>query len=103
MTKDVFAIFCSNVEVERLFNLARDVITYKRKRLNFQTIEIVMMIKYNLNNEKLNDSLSSSNEFFADELSSNASRALSLVLIENDTSSEQINENFQANDIALIE
>jgi hypothetical protein len=61
------------------------------------------MIKYNLNNEKLNDSLSSPNEFFVDEFSSNASRALSFVLIENDASSEQINENFQANDTALIE
>jgi hypothetical protein len=61
------------------------------------------MIKYNLNHEKSNDSLSSSNEFFADELSSNAFRALSLVLIENDASSKQINENSQANDTALIE
>jgi hypothetical protein len=61
------------------------------------------MIKYNLNHEESNDSLSSSNEFFADELSSNASRALSLVLIENDASSEQINENSQASDTALIE
>ncbi len=103
MTKDVLAIFCSNVEVKRLFNFARNVIIYKRKRLNFQTIEIVMMIKYNLNHEKSNDSLSSSNEFFADELSSNAFRALSLVLIENDASSKQINENSQANDTALIE
>ncbi len=60
------------------------------------------MIKYKLNNKKLNDSLSSSNEFFVDELSSNAFRALSFVLIENDVSSEQINENFQANNIALI-
>ncbi len=103
MTKNVLAIFCSNVEIKRFFNFARNVIIYKRKRLNFQTIEIVMMIKYNLNNEKLNDSLSSPNEFFVDEFSSNASRALSFVLIENDASSEQINENFQANDTALIE
>ncbi len=61
------------------------------------------MIKYNLNSEELNDFLSSSNKFLTDELSSNAFRALSLVLIENDASSEQINENFQANDTALIE
>ncbi len=61
------------------------------------------MIKYNLNHEESNDSLSSSNEFFADELSSNASRALSLVLIENDASSKQINENSHASDTALIE
>jgi hypothetical protein len=103
MTKDVLAILCSNVEVQRLFNLAKDVIIYKKERLNSQTIEIVMMIKYNLNSEELNDFLSSSNKFLTDELSSNAFRALSLVLIENDASSEQINENFQANDTALIE
>jgi hypothetical protein len=60
-----------------------------------------MMIKYNLNYEKSNDSLSSSNEFFVDEFSSNASRALSFILIEDDASSKQINENSQANDIAL--
>jgi hypothetical protein len=101
MIKDVLAISCSNVEIKRFFNLARNVIIYKRKRLNFQTIETMMMIKYNLNYEKLNDSLSSSNEFFADELLLNASRVLSFILIENDASSEQINENSQANDIAL--
>jgi hypothetical protein len=101
MTKDVLAIFCFDVEVERLFNLARDVIIYRRERLNSQTIEIVMMIKYNLNNEELNDSLSSSNESFVDELSSNASFVLSLVLIENDASSEHLNENSQASDTAL--
>jgi hypothetical protein len=103
MTKDVLAILCSDVEVKRLFNLAKDVIIYRKERLNSQTIEIVMMIKYNLNHEKSNDSLSSSNEFFADELSSNASRALSLVLIENNALSKQINENSQASDTALIE
>jgi hypothetical protein len=83
MTKDVLAIFCSDVEVKRLFNLAKNVITYRKERLNFQTIEIVMMIKYNLNHEESNDSLSSSNEFFVDELLSNASRALSLVHLQN--------------------
>jgi hypothetical protein len=101
MTKDVLAISCSNVEVECLFNLAKDVIIYRRERLNSQTIETMMMIEYNLNYEELNDSLSSSNEFFVDELSSNASRALSFILIENDASSKQINENSQANDNAL--
>ncbi len=63
MTKDVLAILCSNVEVKRFFNLAKDFIIYRRKRLNSQMIEIVMMIKYNLNNEESNDFLSSSNDF----------------------------------------
>jgi hypothetical protein len=101
MTKDVLAISCSNVEVKRLFNLARNVIIYRRERSNFQTIETMMMIKYNLNYEESNDSLWSSNEFFADELLSNEFRALSLILIEDDASSKQINKNSQANDIAL--
>jgi hypothetical protein len=56
-----------------------------------------------LNNKELNNSLSSSNEFFVDEFSLNAFRALSFLLIENDASSKQINKNFQANDTALIE
>jgi hypothetical protein len=30
MTKDVLAISCSNVEVKRFFNLARNVIIYKK-------------------------------------------------------------------------
>ncbi len=74
MTKNVLAISCFDVEVKRLFNLAKNVIIYRRKRLNFQTIETMMMIKYNLNYKKLNDSLSSLNESFVDEFSSNASR-----------------------------
>jgi hypothetical protein len=93
MTKNVLAILCSNVEVKRFLNLAKNVIIYRKKRLNFQTIEIVMMTKYNLNNEKSNDFLSSSNEFFVDEFPSNAFCALLFVLIENDASSKQINEN----------
>jgi hypothetical protein len=101
MTKDVLAISCSNVEIKPLFNLAKDVIIYKKKRLNFQTIETMMIIKYNLNYEELNNFLSSSNDFFVDEFSSNAFRALSLILIEDDALSKQINENSQSNDTAL--
>ncbi len=101
MTKDVLAISCSNVEIKRFFNLARNVIIYKKKWLNSQMIETMIMIKYNLNYEKSNDSLSSSNEFFVDEFSLNAFRALSFILIEDDASSKQINENSQTSDIAL--
>ncbi len=60
------------------------------------------MNKYNLNYKKLNNSLSSSNEFFVDEFSLNASRTLSFLLIENDASLKQINKNSQINNIALI-
>ncbi len=101
MTKNVLAIFCFDVEVKRLFNLARNVIIYKKILLNSQTIEIMMMIKYNLNNKELNDFLSSSNEFFVDEFSLNVFFVLSFVLIENDASSKHLNENSQTNDTAL--
>jgi hypothetical protein len=50
MIKNVFTISCFDVDVKRLFNLTRDVITYCRDRLNSNIIETIMMIKYNLNN-----------------------------------------------------
>ncbi len=83
MTKDVLTMSCFDVEVKRFFNLVRNVIIYKKKRLNFHTIEFVMMIKYNLSYDEANDSLSF-NEYFANELSFNASQTLSLIIIEND-------------------
>ncbi len=55
----------------------------------------MIIIKYNLNYEKLNDSLSSLNEFFVNEFSLNISRTLSFILIENDVSSKQTNKNSQ--------
>jgi len=48
MAKDVLAIPIAGVGVERLFNMARDVITYRRGRLNGETIEAIMMIKFDL-------------------------------------------------------
>ena len=35
------------IKVERLFNIARNIITYRRSRLISTTIEIIMMIRYN--------------------------------------------------------
>ncbi len=81
MIKDVLTISCFDVDVERLFNLARDVIIYRRDRLNSDIIETIMMIKYNLNNIRfineseivfLNDDESFVNEIvvdFCDDLS----------------------------------
>jgi hypothetical protein len=81
MIKDVLTISCFDVDVERLFNLTRDVITYRRDRLNSDIIETIMMIKYNLNNIRsineseivfLNDDESFANEIvvdFCDDLS----------------------------------
>ena len=46
MAKDILSIPASGVGVERLFNTARDVCHYRRNRLNSNTIEIVMLVKY---------------------------------------------------------
>jgi hypothetical protein len=100
MTKDVLAMSCSDVEVKRLFNLVRDVITYRRERLNSHTIESVMMIKYNLSYDEANDSLSSK-KYFANELSFNASQTLSLIVIENDAQLDHSNDNSQSFEAAL--
>jgi hypothetical protein len=43
----------------------------------------MIMIKYNLNYEKLNNSLSLLNEFFVNKFSANAFRTLLFILIEN--------------------
>jgi hypothetical protein len=107
MTKDVLAMSCSDVEVKRLFNLVKDVITYKRERLNFHTIESMMMIKYNLNYDEEIDFFSSSNEYFANEFSASASQILSFIMIENNTNhsndTNHSNENSQWSEIALNE
>ena len=48
MIKNVLTISIADVEVEWLFNLAQDVITYWRDWLNEVIIKIIMMIKFNL-------------------------------------------------------
>jgi hypothetical protein len=81
MIKNVLTISCFDVDVEQLFNLIRNVITYRRDRFNLNIIETIMMIKYNLNNIRfinkneivfLNDDESFANEVvvdFCDDLS----------------------------------
>jgi len=55
MIKDVLAISIADVEIEWLFNLAWDVITYWRDQLNGVIIKIIMMVKFNLlQHQKLN-------------------------------------------------
>ncbi len=106
MIKDVFTISCFDIDVERLFNLTRDVIIYRRDRLNSDIIETIMMIKYNLNsirfiNESeivfLNDDESFANEIvvdFCDDLS---------FINENDENNEndeddEVNQNNEENE-----
>ncbi len=71
MTKNVLTVSFSKVDVERLFNITRDVIIYRRDCLNLNTIEAIIMIKYNLSNERaLNEdelSFLDNDEYFIDE------------------------------------
>ncbi len=83
MTKNVLTMWCFDVKIKRLFNLARNVIIYKKKRLNSHIIESMMMIKYNLNYNEMNNS-SSFNKYFANEFSFDESQTLLFILIEND-------------------
>src|SRR6266850_1120382 len=46
MTKDILSIPASGVGVERIFNTARDVCHYRRNRLNPDTIEMIMLVKW---------------------------------------------------------
>jgi hypothetical protein len=102
MIKNVLTISCFDVNVERLFNLTRDVITYRRDRLNLNIIETIMMIKYNLNNIRfineheivfLND-----DELFANEIVVDFCDDLSFIN-ENDENDEndESNQDVEAN------
>ena len=54
MIRNVLTIFESETNVERLFNQKRDIIYYRRARLNAKTIQILMMIRMHANkNEQL--------------------------------------------------
>ena len=54
MIRNVLTIFESEINVERLFNQKRDIIYYRRIRLNAKIIQILMMIRMHANrNEQL--------------------------------------------------
>jgi hypothetical protein len=71
MTKNVLTVSFSKIDVERLFNITRDVIIYRSNQLNLDMIKTIMMIKYNLSNERaLNEnelSFFDNDESFIDE------------------------------------
>ncbi len=52
MTKNVLTVSFSKINIERLFNITRNVIIYRCDRLNLDTIETIIMIKYNLSNKR---------------------------------------------------
>ena len=88
MTKDIFAIFCSKMNVKRLFNMTKNVINYRRDRLNAKIIEIIIIIKYVklMNNRYCIDDKSSNivNEIFGNELFIDVFDFLSFVMIDDD-------------------
>jgi hypothetical protein len=45
MAKDVLAILVLNVDVERLFSMAHDVIIYRRNRFREHIVKNIMIIK----------------------------------------------------------
>jgi hypothetical protein len=103
MIKDVFTISCFDIDVERLFNLTRDVIIYRRDRLNSNIIETIMMIKYNLNNIRfINENeivFLNNDESFANEIVIDFCDDLSFIN-ENDEDNEndEINQDNEENE-----
>jgi hypothetical protein len=47
MTKDVLTILVSDVDVERLFSMTRDVVIFRRNRFHDATIENIIILKKN--------------------------------------------------------
>jgi hypothetical protein len=105
MTKNVLTMFYFNIEMKSFFNFVKDVIIYKIKWLNFHIIELMMMIKYNLNYDKKIDFFSFSTKYFANKLSANASQIFSFIMIENNINhlndTNYSNKNSQSNKTAL--
>jgi hypothetical protein len=46
MARDILGIPATGFGVERIFNVGRDTCHYRRNRLNGETIEMIMLIKY---------------------------------------------------------
>ena len=98
MTKNVLTISFADVDVKRLFNMTKNVMTYRRERLNFRIIKIIMMIKYDMQNTidyvviEINVFVFiNSNEIFANELFFNFYIFAFLIVIENENDNENNN------------
>jgi len=46
MTKNILSVSASDIDVEQLFNTARDIYHYYQNYLNADTIEIIMLLKW---------------------------------------------------------
>ena len=73
MIKDVFFISISNVDVEKLFFMIRDVMIYRRNRLQDSTIEKIMIFKktyeivHEISNVVVDASMSSLKDMILDD------------------------------------
>jgi transcription termination factor NusB len=93
MTKNVLATFCFEMSVEQLFNLARNVITYRKKRLNLMIIETIIILKYNLNIDCIDTFFEQNvDEFFTNKLFSNVFDIFLVIIFEssNDDDNESL-------------
>jgi predicted transposase YbfD/YdcC len=54
MIKNILSIFVFDVEVERLFSMTKDVVTYRRNRFHEEIIENIMIFKKMLSLKKIN-------------------------------------------------
>jgi hypothetical protein len=54
MIKNILSIFVFDVEVERLFSMTKDVVTYRRNRFHKEIIENIMILKKMLCLKKIN-------------------------------------------------
>ena len=110
MIKNVLTIFLIDVDIERLFNMIKNVVTYWRNWLNFKIIETIMMIKYNMQITtkyfaiKINFFVVKFNEkMFVDELTFNARDFAFFKLIDDDdVLNEQKISNNDENQIRIV-
>ena len=56
MARDVLPVPISSVAVERVFNMARDIVSYRRGQLKPETIRKLMITKYHLQRQRQRDS-----------------------------------------------
>ncbi len=78
MAKDVLAILVLNVDVERLFSMAHDVIIYRRNRFREHIVKNIMIIKRT--------------NWFARDILKNANTILSIIAKKLNQNIEKIND-----------
>ena len=54
LAKDILVILIIKLEVKRLFNIARNIIIYRRSKPISITIEVIIIIRYNKINNTYN-------------------------------------------------